>query len=80
MSLHWLFYTHPEKGNDMPTKTKASYNVKARPNLFDLAIMDGFLTGGGNAPAVQRMAYWAPEPTPTSETEDKPPLHDDLDF
>jgi hypothetical protein len=36
-----------------------SYKVKARPNLFDLAIMDGFLCGGGNAPSVQREAYWA---------------------
>ena len=36
-----------------------SYKIKARPNLFDLAIMDGFLCGGGNAPSVQREAYWA---------------------
>ena len=64
----------------MSSKSKASYTIKPRPNLFDLAIMDGFLTGGGNAPAVQRMAYWAPEPTPTSETEDKLPLYNDNDL
>lgn len=40
-----------------------SYKVKARPNLFDLAIMDGFLNGGGNAPTVQREAYWAEPPS-----------------
>lgn len=37
-----------------------SYKIKARPNLFDLAVLDGFLCGGGNAPSVQREAYWAP--------------------
>ena len=64
----------------MSSKSKASYTIKPRPNLFDLAIMDGFLTGGGNAPAVQRMAYWAPEPTRASESAEERPLHDNIDL
>ena len=44
--------------------SKQSYKVKPRPNLFDLAIMDGFLYGGGNVPAVQREAYWAKPKNP----------------
>lgn len=52
--------------------TDNSYKVKPRPNLFDLAIMDGFLSGGGNAPSVQREAYWA-QPAPKLD------LMDDLD-
>lgn len=43
--------------------SKKHYHVKARPNVFDLAIMDGFLNGGGNLPSIQREAYWAPAPT-----------------
>lgn len=70
----------------MPSDPKKnSYQLKARPNLYDLAIMDGFLTGGGNAPAVQRMAYWAPAPDQSHESsgdEDVTPypLHDDVDL
>ncbi len=62
--------------------TSGNYSVKARPNLFDLAVMDGFLTGGGNAPSVQRMAYWAPENTYEGIGEALPEEHlyyDDLD-
>ena len=36
-----------------------SYNLRPRPNLFDLALMEGVLNGGGIKPNVQREAYWA---------------------
>lgn len=35
-----------------------SYKAKPRPNFEELAILDGFLNGGGYAPTVQREAYW----------------------
>ena len=38
------------------------YKVKPRPNVFELAILEGFLNGGGDLPNVQREAYWAEEP------------------
>jgi hypothetical protein len=44
-----------------------SYKIKPRPNIFDLAIMDGFLSGGGTQPAVQREAYWAEPPQETPD-------------
>ncbi|NQZ14936.1 MAG: hypothetical protein HRT94_08965 [Alphaproteobacteria bacterium] len=66
--------------------TSGDYSLKPRPNLFDLAIMDGFLTGGGNAPSVQRTAYWAhasSTPYYAEEAGDiapgEHPLYDDLD-
>ncbi len=38
--------------------TKKSYTIKPRPNLFDLAILGWYLTGGGHPPSIQREAYW----------------------
>lgn len=52
-----------------------SYKVKPRPNVFDLAIMDGFLNGGGSYPTVQREAYWA---EPPSETPDRAFIEEQL--
>lgn len=49
--------------------SQKSYKVKPRPNLFDLAIMDGFLCGGGNLPTIQREAYWA-KPVATNSFEE----------
>ena len=47
--------------------SNSSYKIKPRPNLFDLAIMDGFLNGGGSQPSVQREAYWAEPPMETPD-------------
>ncbi len=52
------------------------YKVKPRPNVFDLAIMDGFLNGGGNLPSIQREAYWA---EPPSENPDAFFIHNQCD-
>lgn len=57
--------------------TSGDYSLKPRPNLFDLTIMDGFLTGGGNTSSVQRIAYWAEETGDIAPGEH--PLYDDLD-
>lgn len=57
------------------TSPHSSYKIKARPNLFDLAIMDGFLNGGGNPPSIQREAYWG---TPPSEAPDALFLQEDI--
>jgi len=62
-----------------------SYSVKARPNLYDLSIMDGVLAGGGDTQAVKREAYWSHTPSPEAvemelmEHPDRYPLYDDLD-
>jgi hypothetical protein len=39
-----------------------SYKIKARPNIFELAVMDGVLNGGGSQQPVRREAYWAEPP------------------
>lgn len=49
-----------------------SYKLKARPNLFDLAIMDGYLCGGGDASSVQREAYWGNPPADQMPYWEKP--------
>jgi len=64
-----------------------SYKIKSRPNLFDLAIMDGYLCGGGNTSSIQREAYWgAPSkdqmpywPEPDENPENRPSGNDILD-
>ena len=35
-----------------------AYKIKYQPNLFDLAIMDGYLYGGNGHNTVQREIYW----------------------
>ena len=63
--------TAPQTERKYKMSKNPSYKLKARPNLFDLAIMDGFLCGGGNvsnASSVQREAYWA-HPQDTLEHE-----------
>lgn len=44
-----------------------SYKVKPRPNLFDLAVMEGVLNGGGTQSPVKREAYWAEPPMETPD-------------
>lgn len=49
-----------------------SYEVKPRPNVQDLGILEGFMNGGGNFPAVQREAYWQPSNDTMSENINTP--------
>lgn len=61
--------------------TSGDYNLKPRPNLSDLVIMNEGI-GGGHTPSVQRMAYWAPENTYEGIGETLPEEHlyyDDLE-
>ncbi|MCI5061063.1 MAG: hypothetical protein MRY79_08340 [Alphaproteobacteria bacterium] len=47
------------------------YKIKYRPNIFDLAIIDGYLYGGGSTYPATREAYWQEKHMPDEQEEER---------